>query len=190
MAGDGEQQAMTRERLAEIRQTIDILMTEPPSSTEFLAAELLAEVERLRAALAAKTDSYERLHLINMQLVRISRARQADLVAEREQAMEIVRAVANQDCAQDIDDPEWMQCLACGGGGPTGDSIEHHEICYYVKARALLASAGERSGSDGQQPEQATCPVCGMPGRRVTSRWWCDGCNLPFRRPGEAAGEE
>ena len=148
---EGEQQAMTSERLAEIRAHAAVFDYGEDSADIDMIHELLADNERLRAALAAKADSYERLHLINMQLVRISRARQADLVAEREQAMEIVRAVANQDCAQDIDDPEWMQCLACGGGGPTGDSIEHHEICYYVKARALLASAGEseRSGGDG-----------------------------------------
>ena len=52
MGSSGE--GLSAARLAEIRQTLDILLAEPRSSTEFLAAELLAEVERLRAREVAR----------------------------------------------------------------------------------------------------------------------------------------
>ena len=138
-----EPQAMTSERLAEIRRHID--------------GWLMADV----GALTLKNDLV--VVLADNEWLR---AREAALVAEHEQAMAVVRAVADQDCAQDIDDPEWMQCLACGGGGPTGDSIEHHEICYYVKARALLASAEAEAGEQAAQGDLFDCPSCGGRWRR------------------------
>ena len=77
-------------RLAEIRA----LVAKGPLMDGDMWRDLLAEhdrqaaeVERLRAALADKTDSYERLHLINGLIVSSSRW--------REEAMEIVRAVAD-----------------------------------------------------------------------------------------------
>lgn len=150
MAGDdGEQQAMTAERLAEI-----------------LAANLRP---KYRAAIESLLADNERL-----------RAREAALMSHIDESL--------TDIAQSI--------LESGGLPPELFPLDHARVTVasilrrLTQARALLASADERSGSDGQQPEQATCPVCGTPGRRVTSRWWCDGCNLPFRRPGEAAGEE
>ena len=125
MARDGdEQQPMTSERLAAIKTRMEAI----PGSIFVTTQKELSQT------------FFDRNELVEAMEVML--AREAALLA-------VVRAVANQDYAQDIDDPEWMQCLACGGGGPTGETIEHHETCYYVKARAVLASADERSGGDG-----------------------------------------
>lgn len=148
---DGEQQAMTSERLAHWHWVI-AKHFEPQSMRSVVIdvrdlAAFVAEVERLRA-------------------------REAALVA-------VVRAVAEAGVGSEYSGGTWLLF-----SGYEAEAVRD-------TARAWLASTDdEGSGSDGQQPEQATCPVCGTPGRRVTSRWWCDGCNLPFRRPGEAAGEE
>lgn len=139
------QQAMTSERLAEIKRRLFQpynILGEWDTEEEATIDELLSEVERLRAALDAKADSYERLHRINELIIRQSRAREAALVV-------LVERVATMLYIPLTDASGVTTRELCGGCARTfrrddsgwfSEDSRHAPECVVEQARALLAS--------------------------------------------------